>query len=242
VYVRLAANATAGSKSGAITLTSSGAADATVAMESSTVAAKPLTGSFTAANKLYDGTAAATVTGRFLTGVVGSDAVSLSGGTAAFADAAVGAGKTVTLTGATLSGAQAANYTLGPVATTTADITAAIDGFTTWLDGQPTNAQALYKYAVGGATNVNAASEAVEGSLQGERVSLTAVVRTNDPKLVVTGEASAELQAWGTNGVSNAAAPAQSDVSPGFQRRIFSIEATNNQPSLFLRLRALYAP
>ncbi|HET7691029.1 MAG TPA: YDG domain-containing protein [Nocardioidaceae bacterium] len=86
---------------------------------------KPITGSFTANNKPYDGNTSATVLTRTLTGVVGNDAVSLDGGAAAFDTKAVGTGKTVTLTGATLSGAAAGNYTLTEVGTTTADITAA---------------------------------------------------------------------------------------------------------------------
>src|SRR5262249_50741216 len=64
-----------------------------------------------------------TITGRSLTGVVGSDAVSLSGGSATFADAGAGTGKTVTGTGFTLGGADAGNYVLASTTlTTTADI------------------------------------------------------------------------------------------------------------------------
>jgi hypothetical protein len=85
---------------------------------------KSLTGSFTAQNKTYDRTTAATILTRSLSGVVGSDDVSLSGGTATFSDKNVGNGKTVTGTGFTLSGAASGNYTLGTVATTTANITA----------------------------------------------------------------------------------------------------------------------
>ncbi len=56
-------------------------------------------------------------------GTVLGDAVSLSGGTAAFGSRNVGTGKTVTLAGAVLSGGDAANYNLTDVATTTAAIT-----------------------------------------------------------------------------------------------------------------------
>ncbi len=78
----------------------------------------------TAQNKVYDGTTAATITGRSLTGVFASDAVNLTGGTAAFVDKNVGNGKTVTGTGFSLSGADAGNYVLSPAsATTTANIT-----------------------------------------------------------------------------------------------------------------------
>ncbi len=90
-----------------------------------TVAAKELTGSFTAQSKVYDGTTAATISGRSVTGKVGTDDVSLTGGTATFDNANVGTGKTVTGTGFTLSGTAADNYTLASsTLTTTANITA----------------------------------------------------------------------------------------------------------------------
>ncbi|MCX8495628.1 MAG: YDG domain-containing protein [Akkermansiaceae bacterium] len=90
-----------------------------------TVNQKALTGSFTASNKAYDGSTAAVVASRSLSGVVGSDVVSLTGGTATFDTSSLGNGKTVTLTGAALSGAAAANYSLSSVSTTTANITVA---------------------------------------------------------------------------------------------------------------------
>jgi len=89
------------------------------------ITAVTLTGSFTASNKTYDGTTTATVTGRSLTGVLGSDDVSLTGGTATFGTASAGSNKTVTLAGASLSGAAVGNYTLSSVSTTTANIGAA---------------------------------------------------------------------------------------------------------------------
>src|SRR5262249_6896559 len=92
-----------------------------------TIAAKQLTGSITAADKVYDGTTTATIASRSLTGVVGSDDVSPTGGTASFSDATVGTGKTVTLTGAVLSGTDAGNYVLDAVSTTTANITPLVD-------------------------------------------------------------------------------------------------------------------
>lgn len=82
-----------------------------------------ITGSFSAANKTYDGTTAASVTGSSLAGVLGSDAVALTG-TASFADKNVGTAKTVTAS-MTLSGASAANYSLASVKSASADITSA---------------------------------------------------------------------------------------------------------------------
>ena len=84
-----------------------------------------VTGVFAAGDKVYDGTTSAAVLSRSLLGVAPGDVVTLDGGTAAFATKDVGTNKTVTLTGATLGGADAGKYTLAPGAiTTTATITA----------------------------------------------------------------------------------------------------------------------
>ena len=97
-----------------------------------TIAAKELTAS---GSRVYDGTT--TATGVTLSGIVGSDSVSLAG-TGGVTDKNVGTGKAVT--GLSLTGAAAANYTLGNV---TYDITAkeltgtgsrAYDGTTTVSD------------------------------------------------------------------------------------------------------------
>src|SRR6185503_1551575 len=75
-------------------------------------------------NKVYDATIAATIVSRSLSGVLGSDDVSLSGGSASFASKTVGTNKTVSVTGLSLNGADAANYQLASsTASTTANIT-----------------------------------------------------------------------------------------------------------------------
>src|SRR6188768_3060429 len=95
----------------------------TTATTTASITAVSLTATVTAANKPYDGTNAATSTCA-LAGVVGPDVVTCAG-TATFDTALVGTGKTVTVTGITLSGAAAGNYTLAATtATTTANITA----------------------------------------------------------------------------------------------------------------------
>src|SRR5438477_4528183 len=95
-----------------------------VATTTANITAKHITGSFTADNKVYDGNNTVTVLTRSLSGVIAPDVVTLTGGTATFADKNVGNGKVVTLTGGTLSGTDAGNYVLDSVATTTANITA----------------------------------------------------------------------------------------------------------------------
>jgi hypothetical protein len=81
----------------------------------------------TAQNKVYDGTTVATLNldGALVNGVVSGDdvAVVADGAAGAFADAEVGIGKLVTVSGLTLTGADAGKYTLTQP-TTTADITA----------------------------------------------------------------------------------------------------------------------
>ncbi|MGV4414281.1 YDG domain-containing protein [Chryseobacterium sp. T1] len=124
VYVRLTSTTNAGNYNGNITLTD-GATSATIAIPSSTVSPKALTISgLTAANKIYDGDTSATLVGSAaLVGIVNSDAVILSGsGVGAFANKNVNTGIVVSVTGYTLSGTKASNYTLTQP-TSTADIT-----------------------------------------------------------------------------------------------------------------------
>jgi hypothetical protein len=91
-----------------------------------TVNKKDVVPGITASNKSYDGGVTASILTRNLTGVVGSDNVTLTGGSATFADKNVGTGKTVTGSGFSLGGTTAGNYNLNPTtATTTADILAA---------------------------------------------------------------------------------------------------------------------
>ncbi len=87
------------------------------------ITAKQLTASYTGVDKVYDGSASASVTGGTLSGVVGGDDVTLSGSpSATFASKNVPGG-TVTVTGVSLAGADAGNYTLFAPITTSAAIT-----------------------------------------------------------------------------------------------------------------------
>lgn len=85
-------------------------------------------GAFTADNKVYDGNTNATVSvwGALVGAVPGDDVtLDIAGYSASFADAAVGTGKTVTVTGLALSGIDAPDYQLVTPVTTTANITPA---------------------------------------------------------------------------------------------------------------------
>src|SRR5438034_5843655 len=78
--------------------------------------------SATGVNRAYDGTTSATVT--LSDNRVAGDSLSASYGSASFADKNVGAAKNVSVTGITVTGTDAANYTANTTASTTADITA----------------------------------------------------------------------------------------------------------------------
>jgi hypothetical protein len=84
----------------------------------------PVTPHVTIAAKSFDGTTTAAITGRSLDGVQPGDDVSLTGGTATFDSAAAGPGRPATVTGLSLTGADADRYMLTFFSTTaSADIT-----------------------------------------------------------------------------------------------------------------------
>jgi hypothetical protein len=147
-----------------------------VATATANITAKALTGSFTADDKQYDGNTSATVTGRSLNDTVNGDNVSLTGGTATFATKNAGTAKTVTLTGATLTGTDAGNYTLTSVATTTADITAKA------LTGSFTAADKI----VDGNTSATVTGRSLNDTIGGDNVSLTGGTATFDNASVGT--------------------------------------------------------
>lgn len=96
-------------------------------VRSLTVTAKALTiTGLTANNKIQDGNTTATLSGTAtLNGIIGSDDVTLTGTpTATFATSNVGTGIAVTVTGYSLTGANAGNYTVSQPTGLTANITA----------------------------------------------------------------------------------------------------------------------
>ena len=110
----------------------------TTASATANITAKELGVTATAKSKTYDGTTDTTATVTLKTdNVVEGDSVSLddSNMKAKFDTAAVGDGKTVTVTGLTLTGTSAKNYKLPNTITTTASITQATGSGTVKLDG-----------------------------------------------------------------------------------------------------------
>ena len=129
-----------------------------------------LTQTFTAANKVYDGTTAALATLASLTGVVSGDQVAISGtGAYNFDNKNAGTSKTVTASGLTLSGPDANNYTLALAQNATADITPAI------LTATYNPNSKVYD----GTTAAKAALGALTGAISGNQVSLYGAAQYN---------------------------------------------------------------
>ena len=119
--VRLTGSTLTGNDAGNYTLSLAGAPETIADI---TVRELTIGGSFTANNKVYDGTTSATIMLNNLTllTVAGTDDVTLNA-VAVFDDVAVGTGKTVRLTGSTISGGDASNYSLSLTGSPTATAT-----------------------------------------------------------------------------------------------------------------------
>jgi hypothetical protein len=150
----------AGSASGNYTLTSP-------SLIASIIPAGLTVTGLTAANKTYDGgTTAAIIGTAALAGVIGRDAVSVTGTpTGAFASKTAGNSKSVTASGLTLSGSDAGNYALTPP-TLVASITPA--GLTV------TGLAAANKTYDGGTTATITGTAALAGVIGGDAVSAAA--------------------------------------------------------------------
>ncbi len=129
VYVRIVSTTVPGNYSGNVVLSSTGATSVNVATVSSTVYAKELTiAGLAGSNKVYDGSSTATPSGTAtLSGVITADVSNVTLGgtvTSVFANANIGTAKAITVSGYTISGSAAGNYTLTQPAGLSADITA----------------------------------------------------------------------------------------------------------------------
>jgi hypothetical protein len=135
------------------------------------VVLRRVTPSVTVSNKVYDGTISATILTRTLSGVVGSDNVTLIGGTATFATASVGNNKTVTVIDLRLDGPSAVNYALS---STTATATAAITSKTV------TPNVTVYSKVYDGNNSATIATRTLAGAVGGDDVALTGGTATFD--------------------------------------------------------------
>jgi len=129
-------------------------------------------------------------------------------------------------------GSPAGNVTLTSTGSQSATIavsgtvTASGQTFDVWSGGQPITPALELEYAIGGATAPGATDGVASvTSLTDDTLSITAVVRTNDPTLTVDGQTLADLLLgpWSTNNVTMTIVDPQPDNVPeGCEVQIFS--------------------
>jgi hypothetical protein len=112
--------------------------------------------------------------------------------------------------------------------------------FTAWLDGRSSSPELLALYAIGGASSPTATNGiAMSNAVTLSNLSITAIVRTNDPNLTVVGQAVTDLTTgpWSTNNVTMEPGD-QTGVGQGLQRQIWSTPR-NSDSKKFLRLQSV---
>ncbi len=138
----------------------------------------------TANNKVYDATAAATVS-LATSGVLSNDVVTLGDSSATFDTPNAGTGKTVTVAGLTLGGTDAGNYTVNnanATATTTANITPATVSAVTGIQASDKT------YDASTAATLNTGGASFPGEVSGDTLTVAAATGVFDTKNVGTGK------------------------------------------------------
>ena len=113
-----------------------------------------------------------------------------------------------------------------------------------WLGTNAPSSENLLKYAIGGATSPTAtdAVPSVTG-VTSNNLTITAMVRTNDPTLRIFGQALTNLSAgpWSTNGVSATSSPDQAGAPVNTARQVFSTSRVGSA-SKFIRIQVDQVP
>jgi len=115
--------------------------------------------------------------------------------------------------------------------------------FTSWAQGAPLNPANLGRYAIGGASGPTATNGIPSiTTLDTNFLSITAIVRTNNPSLTVVGRTTTDLATgpWSTNNVTWSNTVDQNGVPFGTARQIFSVPRTNSNQ--FLGIQSSLAP
>lgn len=144
-----------------------------------TVDRRPVSAGVAVSSRTYDGSTAAQIASVTLTGVMEGDELAGSGGTAIFADRHAGTGKTVTISGLTLTGTSASNYSLEP-----GPVTALADVLPLPVAGSFTVANKAYS----GTTSAIILTRTVAGTLPADTVSLWGGTAEFDDPSVGTGK------------------------------------------------------
>jgi hypothetical protein len=122
----------------------------------------------------------------------------------------------------------------------TGTVSPAGQSFSNWAQGAPLNSANLLLYSIGGASSPSATNGVPPVSaLNSNTLSITAIVRTNDPNLSVAGQAVTDLSngVWSTNDVTMSPGD-QTGVGEGLQKQIWSVPRASDTKK-FLRLRSV---
>jgi len=135
-----------------------------------------------------------------------------------------------------------ANYN---TASTSASVSANPAGttFASWSENEAVTSDLVSRYAFG-AVSKTSALEKMTSSITSTTLSLTAVVRTDDPKLVITPKSVSSLSGtWSATDpvISVADAADQTGLGTGLVRKVFSVERGIDSKR-FLKLEAVYTP
>lgn len=114
--------------------------------------------------------------------------------------------------------------------------------FASWSDNAEVTSESVYKYAFG-AADMNSAAQEMTSSITPTTLSLTAVVRTDDPKLVITPKSASALGTWSATDpvISVLNAADQTGLGTGLVRKVYSVERGIDSKR-FLKLEAVYNP
>ena len=148
---------------------------------------------------------------------------------------AVSAAGTYTVTASNTGGSTAAEVAIGVQS----------GSYAAWAQGAPLDAANQLKYAIGGASSPTATNGvAPVTTVNSSLLSITAIVRTDDPSLTVYGQSILNLASgtWITNDVSMNPSVDQAGVPAGTQRQIFSTPRATNDAKKFLRLKTILQP
>ena len=143
----------------------------------------------------------------------------------------------------------ATNGTGSTTATVTIEVAAAPVGstFAGWSGGATLDAANLAKYAIGGASSLSVEGVQPTSALDGTSLSITAIVRTDDPThLTVVGQAVTNLADYASSELvvqveGDATGIDQTDVPAGCTKKKFSV-ARGDAGKKFLRLKAALDP
>jgi len=114
--------------------------------------------------------------------------------------------------------------------------------FASWSGNEAVTSDLVSRYAFGAVSKTSAPGK-ITSSITATTLSLTAVVRTDDPKLVITPKSASNLGTWSATDpvISVVNAADQTGLGTGLVRKVYSVERGIDSKR-FLKLEAVYTP